>query len=615
MQVAHRLCRACRPEEFNDPVFSLTDEEAYECCLTLRRLMIHWTPTPVGLGSGHQDAVSKAKAATHSLSLACSDVYCLSTYLKSMVSLTTDMGAEMCMASLAVQPDLYAMAPVWMAAPCTDGEDESCCLDHERWLPNALTIPGMLHVIHNASRDIDLASLEHFSDFYSKLKNAGEFLCCKAYRDRFIVACLRPSTLSEEEHIFFKGPPSLHEARWNCIHDFIEVAHQQLLVCRIVWNSDAYREEGKGATKGFNIDMLSETLMSSWFFSYLEMFEMLHNTLDSIRAWAEHCPCHLPQQQASRLPFSTCPLASLRAPECACGDFRRLVADVTQQGPSALLQRTHVTVSVQEWHAILADYDRAVSSLRTILALKTSHWERLPWLLVGAAHFCESKARDAVSASIAAWDALPENRRESLLMPSCIHQLMSERGPHRQPLQAWVAGNISRENLPGDTLAIIAGFNFIPISERYIEAKHSIVKRHGGYHRAGPAACSMALRGGPLLESCLARDPAHFADLVSCFADARRIRKFATSRGLVFGTNCTQQPGPPQLPKRLLGSTQNRTPVSRFSLVSRRLASSLCKSICGSIYLAYLSNYLPVYLSAQLCMFRLAPCSCPSALP
>ena len=90
----------------------------------LRTFLKRYTPTPVGLGAGHADAIGKAKAATHALGLSCPDLNALSTCLRSFHSLTTDMGVEMSLPGVRMEPDLAAFAPAWLQAPSNgDGEE------------------------------------------------------------------------------------------------------------------------------------------------------------------------------------------------------------------------------------------------------------------------------------------------------------------------------------------------------------------------------------------------------------------------------------------------------------------------------------------------------------
>ena len=100
---------------------ALLPEAKEELQNQLAAALTRFTPSPVALGSGHMDAVSKAAAATHSLALSCDDVAMLSVHLRSCRSLTTDMGTEMSMAQLTI-PDFPQFAPSWMRKSATDIE-------------------------------------------------------------------------------------------------------------------------------------------------------------------------------------------------------------------------------------------------------------------------------------------------------------------------------------------------------------------------------------------------------------------------------------------------------------------------------------------------------------
>ena len=108
-------------EASGDDAEGMTLESKERLQNQLAAALTRFTPSPVGLASGHMDAVSKAAAATHSLALACDDLEMLSVDLRSCRSLTTDMGTEMSLAQLHI-PDFSEFAPSWLRKPATDIE-------------------------------------------------------------------------------------------------------------------------------------------------------------------------------------------------------------------------------------------------------------------------------------------------------------------------------------------------------------------------------------------------------------------------------------------------------------------------------------------------------------
>ena len=115
MFAAHVLCSVHEEER-------LEREERKRLSTLLLSRLLFFTPTPVGLGSGHKDVVSKAVAATHSYGLSCDDLESLSQWLRSFSSYTTDMGTEMSLTSVRL-PSIRDFAPPWLHRLAIDGED------------------------------------------------------------------------------------------------------------------------------------------------------------------------------------------------------------------------------------------------------------------------------------------------------------------------------------------------------------------------------------------------------------------------------------------------------------------------------------------------------------
>ena len=92
-------------------------------------------------------------------------------------------------------------------------------------------------------------------------------------------------------------------------------------------------------------------------------------------------------------------------------------------------------------------------------------------------------------------------------LPGDLRDLLCAEGPMRQELQRWLHGEIIRAELPVAVLQVVSSFAFTPVAERCVEAQHSIMKKHLGFNRAGPLACSVALRSGTLIAPTLTQKP------------------------------------------------------------------------------------------------------------
>eukprot|EP00974_Lingulodinium_polyedra_P093033 9013729-Lingulodinium_polyedra.AAC.1 len=133
-----------------------------ELCRLLKDQLLPHVCVPASMGQGCTDVASKVLAATHQLAVESPDVRVLQEMLKSFVSMTTDMGVELSMAEFDLQ-QLDDVLPIWVkAGPMYDDSREEQDLEPARlqpqttWMPEGLTVAGLLHVIHNMSKDMDV---------------------------------------------------------------------------------------------------------------------------------------------------------------------------------------------------------------------------------------------------------------------------------------------------------------------------------------------------------------------------------------------------------------------------------------------------------------------------
>ena len=96
-------------------------------------------------------------------------------------------------------------------------------------------------------------------------------------------------------------------------------------------------------------------------------------------------------------------------------------------------------------------------------------WEQLPWLLMGIAHHDSRKARTCAARALHLQDASPCEHELARLLCSAGSQ-------GRREMTAFVRGE-SLSNLPL-LQSYASKFKFVPISERWVESRHALIKRH-----------------------------------------------------------------------------------------------------------------------------------------
>lgn len=118
---------------------------------------------PIGLGEGHTDLAAKCAATTHALLLESPTLVALKQVSRSFMAFTTDMGTELGIPTF--HGTVESMIPAWHPAKPTastfvadwdvNSDSDESEGQGEQFLPRAIGIPGMNHIIHNLAVDID----------------------------------------------------------------------------------------------------------------------------------------------------------------------------------------------------------------------------------------------------------------------------------------------------------------------------------------------------------------------------------------------------------------------------------------------------------------------------
>ena len=206
----------CWPAREGAPPQRLSTAERREAYSGLSSRLCHTISPPVALGQGHTDTASKAACLMYILALECVTPEQFHGACNSIVAYCTDMGPELSVPSfqgsrMSLLPSWHKFAPgagpVFHEDAAQDIHDEDAGL-----LPKAVSIPGICHIIHNLSADID-ASMDAFPPFLVELKNVGALLCKDQSRKRLWQTCVRPLGAAPQQ-LFERHVPSIYEARW-----------------------------------------------------------------------------------------------------------------------------------------------------------------------------------------------------------------------------------------------------------------------------------------------------------------------------------------------------------------------------------------------------------------
>eukprot|EP00969_Alexandrium_andersonii_P336732 14884470-Alexandrium_andersonii.AAC.1 len=164
-------------------------------------------------------------------------------------------------------------------------------------MKRALTVAGMCHVCSNMADDIH-TRLDAWPEFYPKLKNVESFLANRETRDLFYHELIRDTRYdtTTAKDLFSKEIPRLYEQRWARVMLFLKHVGPILAIMRGVWNMDVWKRVAhrpdRNDDSGVDLEMLSQTLASNWFFAYKSMITRVQDVLMGVSGVTESCHCH-----------------------------------------------------------------------------------------------------------------------------------------------------------------------------------------------------------------------------------------------------------------------------------------------------------------------------------
>ena len=166
------------------------------------------TQPPQCLGQCRTTLIDRVSAHIHSMLLEADTLDDLKAALSNTYTFCSDMGVEVGIpaaklgcAEVALPP--FARPAVATAA-VTDGDDyvqeqlhegadaEACHGPPPTLLPKAVHVPGICHIIHNASADMDKA-MAGYTAFVDQLKVFHAFMSSQRSRERFVEVVLKGS--------------------------------------------------------------------------------------------------------------------------------------------------------------------------------------------------------------------------------------------------------------------------------------------------------------------------------------------------------------------------------------------------------------------------------------
>ena len=571
------------------PLVSVDGMDAHPETLIMRKqfsqllfdnIRLH-SQAPQLLGQGRTGVLDKASAQVHASLLEVTDVSELESHFESYVSWCTDMGVEAGMPMVQLMR-IEDVLPVYLrpargqdATHIVDGFIEEGVLEgtaQERpqscLMPEALPIPGVMHAVHNAVKDMDKAFtvFQGFKDFYDQVKLLDKFLGHRRRCERFCECVLKA-----DDNLYKRGravlltfSSTLYEQRWSELCLYLEKATDALELLRAHWDEAAYvrgcgyehasANQAPSREDGWSPKELTGILQSVVFYANWHLQRHLRLGIESFTRWAEGCSCHeflligsssYEQEKALRTEIEApsdvavrCPCMSCRGPHMAAGQLQSFIHELKTSRFHQALGPVIPKLTAEDLQRLQTDWCRAVQHLATDLQLRLRFWQDLPWIIVGGAHPEEGAARRCLREAQRLWDELPEEAKD--WQHSLTNRLFTT-PLLREELHAFSVEGVSRDELPV-LRQFLAPLAFLQVSERTVEASHTQI---GRCNRATSAnIMSINMRVPELLEELSLR-PEAFHQLLDCFSEVRKVRNF----GRLFPGHA-QHPALKSLPRK-----------------------------------------------------------------
>ena len=95
-----------------------------------------------------------------------------------------------------------------------------------------------------------------------------------------------------------------------------------------------------------------------------------------------------------------------RAAELVDGKLSDVLTDLSAKTQAEFITECLWRLTSEEWDKLGSEWQRLVVFIQSDLDLRLAHWRTLPWLLFGACHHHEGKARQWLRAALDKWKAL-----------------------------------------------------------------------------------------------------------------------------------------------------------------------------------------------------------------
>ena len=285
-----------------------------------------------------------------------------------------------------------------------------------------------------------------------------------------------------------------------------------------------------------SVQTFSAAVQDHFMWAYAATLRSLLDVVNGMVIWSEWCSCHtIPDLHRADdrhpdrdlpdpLHDKRCPFAGRRAPEMAAGALRDFIDSAAGQNAASLLldlqNRQHLQESKR--HQLMQEFNRGIEHMLYLMAIKFAFWTEIPYKLCAISHWREDTAREAARECLRQWDRaqrLAQRCREEGSRPLKPHHwstmILGESGTLRRQLLLFVDGASRSDDRLKELRGVLCKVLFVPVVERGIEGRHSILKRillRCPHYSGALASLNMRIKG---LRHYLSTSPEFLQELIA----------------------------------------------------------------------------------------------------
>ncbi|OLP98609.1 hypothetical protein AK812_SmicGene18941 [Symbiodinium microadriaticum] len=293
-------------------------------------------------------------------------------------------------------------------------------------LEAALYVPGIFHIIDNATKDILKKSLIWETTAHSMLDAVLLFFNATHRRTWFVARCCT-GRFRGWEMSFQSASPKLDGGRtWGVVSAGVAWVQERKIILQNAWDSTALisapdnEHDQHGQESGKLVQRVDEAIRDPLFWAFLDLCSLLMDLLDRITSWTQGCACHSSGTLRNLLrpllrgsePIS-CPMRGRRAAEMACGELHELLESLFSFNDSQIALVHTAGLPDAEKTRLLLDWSAMKVHLRMQFDLKLSPWRHLPLKALCLGHWNLQKARAMLWECFVDWENMPEQLQAS----------------------------------------------------------------------------------------------------------------------------------------------------------------------------------------------------------